>query len=261
MLPILFGFVKSYGFMLAISFMLGMWLLVRRGKVYRIAGDTIVDIVFGVLVSSIIGVRLFYVLTHLGEFHPWYRAFFIWDGGLTLYGGIATATFAVWWMTRRRGIPFLVMADIFSPGVMLGVGLTRIGCFMAGCCYGQPTDCACGVVFPAAAPATRFFGPVAVHPSQLYSSFFGFLILGLLLLMERWSRFRGATFGRFLMLYGLSRFLIDFTRYYEPEQIMMLGWSNNQWISVGMMFVGTVVLVMGSAGKFGAEWQMEKKNG
>jgi len=261
MLPILFGFIKSYGLMLAISFMLGMWLLVRRGKFYRLSGDTIVDMVFGVLVSSIVGVRLFYVLTHLGEFHPWYRAFFIWDGGLTLYGGIATATATVWWMTRKRGIPFLVMADIFSPGVMLGVGITRIGCFMAGCCYGQPTDCACGVVFPAAAPATRFFGPTAVHPSQLYSSFFGFLILGLLLLMEKWSRFRGATFGRFLILYGLSRFLIDFTRYYEPEQIMMLGWSNNQWISMGMMLAGTVVLVLGSSGKLGGQWQMEKKNG
>ncbi len=261
MLPILFGFVKSYGFMLAVSFMVGMWLLVRRGKYYNIPADTIVDMVFGVLVSSIVGVRLFFVLTHLGDFHPWYRAFFIWDGGLTLYGGIATATFAVWWMTHRRKIPFLVMADIFSPGVMLGVGITRIGCFMAGCCYGQPTDCACGVVFPPAAPATRFFGSVPVHPSQLYSSFLGFIVLGILLVMEKWSRVRGATFGRFLILYGLSRFLIDFTRYYEPEQIMMLGWSNNQWISMAMMFTGIVVLILGIRGNLGGAWAMENKNG
>ncbi|MCP4292141.1 MAG: prolipoprotein diacylglyceryl transferase [bacterium] len=261
MLPVLFGFIKSYGLMLAISFILGMWLSIRRGKKFNLPADTIVDLVFGVLVSSILGVRFFFVLTHLGEFHPWYRVFFIWDGGLTLYGGIALSTATVWWMTRKRKIPFLVIADIFSPGVILGIGLTRLGCFMAGCCFGQPTDCACGVVFPAGSPAVRLYGEVAVHPSQLYGSLGGWLIFGMLLFMEKWSSFRGATFGRFLSLYGMSRFLVDFSRYYEPDQVMLFGWSNNQWISIGMMFAGTLVLVLGSSGKLGQEWKMEKKNG
>lgn len=255
MYPEIFGVIKSYGLLLAVSFVLGMLLSVRRGRRYNLAAEPITDLVFAVLISSLVGVRLFFVLTHLGDFHPWYRAFFIWDGGLTLYGGILGAILAVGYVTRRKGIPFLVIADIFSPGVALGIGITRIGCFLAGCCYGMPTGCSCAVNFPHGSPAWKQFGDVAVHPSQLYGSLGGFLVFGLLLLLERFSRYRGATFGRFLMLYGLSRFLIDFTRYYEPSQVLMFGWSNNQWISLGFMACGLVVLVLGARGRLGGTWQ------
>ncbi len=244
MYPEIFGVIKSYGLMMAISFALGFWLSVVRGRKYDLSSEVILDLVFGVFVSSLIGVRLMFVLTHLGDFHPWYRIFFIWDGGLTLYGGIGLATLTVWFMTRRRNIPFLVMADIFSPGVILGIGITRIGCFLAGCCFGSPTDCACGITFPADAPASVQYGHVAVLPSQLFASAGGFIIFALLLLLERVSNYRGATFGRFLLLYGISRFAVDFSRYYEPEQIMMLGWTNNQWISVGMMLGGLAVMII-----------------
>ncbi len=261
MFPVLFGFIKSYGLMLAISFMVGMWVATRRGRKYNLPTDTIVDVIFGILVSSLVGVRLFYVFTHLEEFHPWYKAFYIWVGGLTLYGGIATAIVAVWWMGRRKGIPFLVLADIIAPTVMLGLGFTRIGCFLAGCCHGKPTDCSCGVVFPPGSPADKLYGAIPVHPSQLYASAGGFLILGLLLLMEKWSDFRGASFGRFLMFYGLLRFVLDFSRYYQPEQVMMFGWSNNQWISIALMVAGTIVLVLGRTGKLGGPWKYEGARG
>jgi phosphatidylglycerol:prolipoprotein diacylglycerol transferase len=259
MYPEIFGVIKSYGLTLALSFVLGMLLSVRRGRRHGLSSETVMDLVFTVLVSSIVGVRLFYVLTHLGDFHPWYRAFFIWDGGLTLYGGILGAIAAVWYMTRRRGIPFLVIADTFSPGVVLGIGITRIGCFLAGCCYGMPSDCSCAVHFPLGSPAWQQFGDVPVLPSQLYGSLGGFAVFGLLLLLERFSYYRGATFGRFLILYGLSRFVIDFTRFYEPEQVLLLGWSNNQWISVGLMITGLVVLVLGARGHLGGEAQAKEK--
>jgi len=217
MLPEIFGVIKSYGLMLAISFGLGMWLSVRRGKPHGIPAETILDLLFGVLISSMIGVRLFFVLTHLGDISPWYRAFFIWDGGLTLYGGILLSTFTVWWQTRRRGIPFLVIADVFSPGVLLGIG------------FGAP-----------------------VHPIQLYASALGFGGAGLLMLLERWSAPRGATFGRFLFFYGVARFIEDMFRYYESEQILMLGWSNNQWISVGLVVGGLAMMVAAHRGRTGS---------
>ncbi|PID80024.1 hypothetical protein CSB20_08495 [bacterium DOLZORAL124_64_63] len=253
--PTLFGFIKSYGLMLAISFLLGLALSIRRGRRYNLTPETVTDMVFGVLVSSIVGVRLFYVLTHLDRFPRWYEAFFIWDGGLTLYGGIILATATVWWMTHKRGIPFLVFADIFSPGVILGIGITRIGCFLGGCCFGQPTSCPLGVVFPLGSAPARVFGQAALHPSQLYASAGGFLFFGLLLLMERFVRFRGSTFALFLGFYGLQRFLVDFTRYYEGDQRLLLGWSNNQWISIALMVGGLWLLVLGSRGRLGGEWK------
>lgn len=240
--PELFGVIKSYGLMLAISFALGMWLSVRRARPYGIAPETVLDLIFGVLVSSIIGVRAFYVFTHLGEFDPWYRALFIWDGGLTLYGGILLAMLTVWWMCRRRDIVFLDVADIFAPGVMLGIGLTRIGCFLAGCCFGKPSTCALAVHFPPEAPASLTFGGRAVHPTQLYASAAGFLVFGLLLLAERRPSDRGATFGRFLFLYGVARLVEDVFRYYEADQVL-LGLSNNQWLSVALIIAGVVVVV------------------
>jgi len=244
--PEIFGLIKSYGLMLSLSFGLGLWLSIHRGRAHGVSADDVTDLVFAVLVSSLVGVRLFYVITHLGDFNPWYRAFFIWDGGLTLYGGIILSTVTVYVLAHRRNIPFMIMADNFSPGVILGIGLTRIGCFMAGCCFGRPTGLGCGVTFPVDAPASRIFGHVAVHPSQLYASGGAFLIFGLLLLLEKVWNYRGATFGRFLLLYGVSRFTVDFSRYYEPEQIMAFGWSNNQWISIGLMIAGLAVMVAGA---------------
>lgn len=244
MYPEVFGIIKSFGLMMAISFAVGLWLSVRRGKDRGVPAETVTDLVFAVLVSSLVGVRLFYVMTHLGDFQPWYRAFFLWDGGLTLYGGIILATLTVWWLARRRGVPFLVMADIFSPGVILGIGLTRIGCYLAGCCYGLPTDASCGVHFPPGAPASQRFGDQAVHPTQLYASAAAFAVFGLLLLWERLRPLRGATFARFLLLYGLIRFAEDFYRYYEADQYLGLGWTNNQWISAGLVLGGALLLVV-----------------
>jgi phosphatidylglycerol:prolipoprotein diacylglycerol transferase len=239
----LVGPIKSYGLMLALSFLLGMVISVRRGKRRGLRPEDIYDLVFLILVTSLVGVRLAFVLTHLDQFPPWTRALAIWDGGLTLYGGLLLAIPATWWFCRRRRLDFLVIADALAPPVALGIGITRIGCFLAGCCYGKPCSLPWGVHFPASAPATKQFGPVAVQPSQLYASAAGFLVFALLLLWERWSPRRGATFWRFLMLYGLDRFLNDFTRYYEPSQRTWLGWSNNQWLSL-VVAVGALVMLL-----------------
>ncbi len=241
--PVLLGPIKSYGFMLALSFLLGMLLSLRRGRARGIKGEDVYDLVFLILVSSLVGVRVVYVVTHLDQFHPWTRAFAIWDGGLTLYGGILLAIPATWWFCRRRGLEFLVIADALAPGVMLGIGITRIGCFMAGCCYGRPCSLPWAVHFPASAPATQQYGALAVHPSQLYASFGGFLIFAVLLLWDRRPSPRGATFWRFLLLYGVDRFLNDFTRYYEPTQRLWPGWSNNQWLSLLLALAALVMLL------------------
>lgn len=239
--PELFGVIKSFGLTLALSFGLGMWLSVRRARPHGIGADAVLDLIFAVLISSIVGVRALYVATHAAEFDPWYRVLFIWDGGLTLYGGILAATATVWWMCRRRGVPFLTIADVFAPGVMLGIGVTRIGCFLAGCCFGRPSTCALAVHFPAEAPASLTFGGRAVHPTQLYASAAGFAIFGLLLLAERRPSGRGATFGRFLALYGIARLVEDAFRFYEPSQVL-LGLSNNQWLSAVLVVAGLLVM-------------------
>lgn len=243
--PVIFGPLKSYGLMLALSFVLGIWVAVRRGRSQGIARETIYDLSFVILVSSLVGVRLAYVATHWSEFSgQWLRIVMINEGGLTLYGGILGALLAGWFFCRRKGLDFSRMADIMLPSVALGIGITRIGCFLAGCCHGHACDLPWGVHFPEGAPATLQFGDVDVHPSQLYASAGGFLVFGLLLLWERWSWRPGETTGRFLLLYGAVRFLVDFTRYYEPTQRMLLDWSNNQWLSLALVLAGVAIVLL-----------------
>lgn len=242
--PVIIGPLKTYGLLLAISFALGIWVAARRGRRADVKVEHIYDLSFVILISSLVGVRLAYVLTHLSEFSgAWHRVFLINEGGLTLYGGIVGALLAGWIFCRRRGLGFLSIADIMLPSVALGIGITRIGCFMAGCCYGKPCDLPWAVQFPDGAPAVLRFGHVTVHPSQLYASAGGFFIFGLLLLWERRSNRPGETLGRFLILYGIQRYLVDFSRYYEQTQRLWFDWSNNQWLSLSLMALGLWMLV------------------
>lgn len=241
--PVLLGPIKSYGFLLAASFVVGIWLAVRRGRRRQIPPETIYDLSFVILLASIIGVRLFYVVTHLDEFSGrWLKVFAFPEGGLTLYGGLIMAVLASWVYCRKRKLSFLQVADLMLPSVALGIGITRIGCFLAGCCHGVPCDLPWAVRFPEHAPAARLFGPVGVHPAQLYSSAAGFAVFALLLWWERRSRRPGQTLGRFLALYGVARFGLDFSRYYDPAQRWLLGWSNNQWLSLGLLALGLAIL-------------------
>ena len=241
--PRIFGVIKSYGLMLSLSFVLGIWLCTVRGRKRGIDRETVLDFSFMVMISSLIGVRLFYVLTHLDSFTPWYSMFYVWQGGLTLYGGIVLATLTVLYFCRRRGVPFLVMADIMAPAVVLGIGITRIGCFLNGCCFGKPTDSVLGVVFPETCAACLTTGGVPIHPTQLYSSALGFLVFITLLVWERFDRTVGATFARFLMFYGASRFLVDIFRYYEPGAVTSLGLTLSQLISLGLVACGLGLLI------------------
>jgi phosphatidylglycerol:prolipoprotein diacylglycerol transferase len=136
------------------------------------------------------------------------------------------------------------MADVMAPSLGLGLMITRIGCFLNGCCFGLPTDGPLGICFPAGSEAARTAlslvaghahgDCVPIHPAQLYSSFAGLLILASLLLFDRRRHFEGAVFALFLLLYGLKRFTVDLFRYYE-DAMTVAGLSVNQWLSIGLV--------------------------
>ncbi len=135
------------------------------------------------------------------------------------------------------------MADICSVSVALGILFTRIGCFLSGCCFGSPTSCPIGVVFPADSPAGYLFSGQSIHPTQLYSSFYGLVILAALLLVERKWSFNGFTFAFLCIFYGAARFTVDFFRYYE-ESAVLVGLTYNQVISIGLAAMGIVLLLV-----------------
>ena len=251
--------VRAYGVMLAISFLLGILLAVKRAKKRNVDPNQIMDLSVILIISAIVGSRLLYVLYHLEEFKghwldaisPFQSDGTIGLGGLTLLGGVILCFISAIIYLRIKKLPFLVFADIIIPSVGLGIMITRIGCYLNGCCFGlecHDHSSLC-VVFPPDSAAGAMFPGKPLIPTQLYSSFYGLLIFAILLYVERWKKFDGFLLYIFFILYGISRFVIDFFRYYESSMIIFYmgskGISLNQGISLIFILLGIVLLITG----------------
>jgi phosphatidylglycerol:prolipoprotein diacylglycerol transferase len=154
-------------------------------------------------------------------------------GGLVVFGALPTAAVAAWWFARRRGLPLLRLADCITPGLLVGLALGRVGCFLNGCCYGGPTDLPWAVRFPPESPpwfdqAARGLLPppdpgtgapawsLPVHPAQLYAAFDAALLAVVTGLYGRLARRDGEVFALALTLHPLSRILLEAIRVDEP---------------------------------------------
>jgi phosphatidylglycerol:prolipoprotein diacylglycerol transferase len=214
--------ITSYGLMLAIAFLTGTWLALREARRLGLDEDRIVTVILFALVASILGARALYVLEHLREFRGAYLSVLaLWQGGLTLYGGIVAGTLVGLLSARRNHLPMWVTADVLTPSLALGTVFGRVGCFLNGCCYGRPTRLPWGVVFPPGSFASLEFGPVPVHPAQLYFAAAGLGLLVLAWSLRRRLRVPGMLFWSFVALFALVRIPLDFTRVYEAEAIVV----------------------------------------
>jgi phosphatidylglycerol:prolipoprotein diacylglycerol transferase len=167
--------------------------------------------------------------------------------GLNLQGGLILGVIAGWVYLRRKKMPLLRTLDSAAPAVAFGIFLTRIGCFLNGCCFGTLTDSLLGVQFPQDSPAWYVFGDAHVHAAQLYSSAYGLLLFFLLRWVNRrWQR-AGLAAGLFLMLEAVFRFAIESVRYYEDAMWLDFAGVNatfNHLAALALLALGAVVLVV-----------------
>ncbi len=215
MCPILFRLgslnIYAYGSLLAVGFIIGSIFAIRRGRQEGIAGERMVDFLFWVTLSSVVGARLLYGLVNF----PYYRKaplhlLRLWEGGLVFYGGLLLAVIVSFAYLKKHRLPVWKMADLFVPAIALGLFFGRVGCFLAGCCYGQETSLPWGVTFTDPNSLARLY--VRLHPTQLYEAF-GCLALFLFLIWkEKRKTFDGQLFSLFLLFYSTLRFLIEFLR-------------------------------------------------
>jgi phosphatidylglycerol---prolipoprotein diacylglyceryl transferase len=230
--PILFHIFKfpihSYGFMLAISFLFGIWFASRRAKRAGLEPGVISDVGFWVILAAIVGSRLYYVILHFEEFrnnltdivNPFHGGN-LGIGGLVMYGGFIGALVAGLAYFSLKKYPFLPYADASAPSIGFGIFLTRIGCFLNGCCYGGQTSSHLGISFPATSPAGAYqheCHAAALYPSQLLESAGGLLIAVIVLLVGIRRPFVGFQFYLTGLLYSVLRFFVDFTRFYTPRE-------------------------------------------
>lgn len=199
--------IFSYGLFVSLGVLAATLWTVRKVNKQGRSPQFVIDLVLLVVVAGIIGARLAYVFFYESRYylaHPW-QILMLQGGGLAFYGALVLGLLAGYLYLRRIGEPFLGFLDLVSPALALGYSIARIGCFLAGCCYGIVTTRPWGVIFPAVDLAPR-------HPTQLYSMLAGFLIFITLEFLSRRVRFRGQIFSVFLILYGLSRSIIELFR-------------------------------------------------
>lgn len=189
-----------------------VWLVHRPPR--AMTSEMVGDFLGWAVVGIVLGGRLGYVAFYKPEYylnHP-YEIFAIWQGGMSFHGGLIGMILAMDIFARRRGLPFLSVADLIACAAPIGLGLGRLANFVNGELYGRASDVAWAMVFPRGGPEPR-------HPSQLYEA----AIEGaaLFLLMFVLARFTGARFysgalsGAFLLAYGVARFGVEFFR--EPD--------------------------------------------
>ena len=235
--------IRSYGVMLVVAFWLGIELSARIAKKRGFDPVRILDLGLIVLVSSLVGSRLVYVLTHLQDYasDPW-GVLRIWEGGLTFYGGLAAGLACGMLYLWKKGLPVLAVTDMVAPQLALGIAIARVGCLLNGCCFGKPTTLPWGIVFPPDCEAGWVLGGIRVHPTQIYSSIANLIIFFVLRRILWKNLASGMVFAAFLVLYGSWRFAIDFLRYYEPSMYVgRLGLTGNQLFSLGMVAAGVVM--------------------
>ena len=156
--------------------------------------------------------------------------------GFVVYGAIAGGTLGMYLYCRKKKWNILEMMDITVAGLAIAQGFGRIGCFLAGCCYGAETQLPIGVVFPegSLAPAG-----IHVHPTQIYSSIFDFILGIFLLYYGKKQRENGKVMGMYLMIYSIGRFLVEFLRNDPRGNVGIL--STSQFIAIFTLALGIIL--------------------
>jgi phosphatidylglycerol:prolipoprotein diacylglycerol transferase len=202
-----------------------------------------------------VGARALWVATHLDAFRPphgsWLQALnpLSLGGssvpGLSMLGGVGLAAAATVAWLARHGMPVLRTADVLAPSVALGEGVTRLGCFLNGCCFGMPCDHAFCLRFPGGTGAGAAFAGQAVHPTQLYASALGFA--GFFLLSALWRRrpIDGAVFAALLAFVGFSRLALDLVRHHDATTVLA---RTGSYAVTSNDLLGLAFVALGGAG-------------
>lgn len=233
--------VYSYGTMIALGALLGFiytgW---QARKQFNVPFDTTNELILTILISAIIGGKLFILFEDPTKYlnHP-EELFKNFNQGFVFYGSLLFAVPAMLLFFRIKKLPVLPMLDIMAITTLIVHGMGRIGCFLAGCCYGIPYDGFLAVIFTDPLCQARPLN-TSLHPTQLYSVFLILVIMIILLVLSKRKSFDGQLFLLYLILYSFGRSWIeifrgDISRGYVVDHLI----SNSQFISL-LVFVISV---------------------
>ncbi len=251
--------LHTYGVMMALAFIVAIWVGVREADRTGQDPEDVMDISFWVLIAAMVGARILFIVVNADEY--WFacvdfehfnahydppealdgphcfEVLKVWTGGLVFYGGFLGAVAASVWYCKKQGLSFLRIADTLIPSVALGQTFGRLGCLAAGCCWGKVCSLPWGVHLPAHSMAWKgqldaglidrwAETTAAIHPTQLYESTATLLIFGLLVWYRRRKRFHGQVLLMYLFIYPLARSTIEVFRG-DKARGMVFEWGHD----------------------------------
>jgi phosphatidylglycerol:prolipoprotein diacylglycerol transferase len=217
-----------------------------RARARGLDRQRVLDLGIWIIVGALAGAKLLLLVTDFRHYTQNPRALLdlVRSAGVFYGGLIAAVAVAFIYMWRHR-MPLWTTTDAFAPGIALGHAVGRLGCLMAGCCFGRPTSVPWAITFHNPAASVNSDTPLGVplHPTQLYEAGAELIILGVLLWLERRGRpFPGRTFWTYVLLYAVARFVIEFYRG-DPRGTVGI-FSTSQFLSLLLAPLAVVMLVL-----------------
>lgn len=229
--------IFTYGLLLCLAFLAGLWVASREAQRVGLPPGRIWDLGFYLLAAAVVGARALEVLLNLPRYvEKPLDIFKVWDGGLAFQGGLILAFVTALAYIRRHGLPAWSTLDTLALGLPLGQSIGRLGCFMAGCCYGRSTDLPWGITFTH--PESLGLLGVRVHPTQLYESLLVLGVFAVLYYLRFRKRFDGQLLGTYFLLAGLIRFGVEFYRGDPRGPALLVGMPSTQVIALAMTGIG-----------------------
>ncbi|MFN7920910.1 MAG: prolipoprotein diacylglyceryl transferase [Bryobacteraceae bacterium] len=244
-------FLPTYGLMVALGFLVALWLAGRLAKQTGLDPEAVTNLGVYAALAGFVGAKL---LMFIVEFDRYAKdpgeifSFATLQAGGVFYGGLVLALAFGYWYGRQKKLPLGKTLDVLAPGLAIGQAIGRIGCFAAGCCWGAHCDRPWAVTFtnPDAHQITGVPLGIPLHPSQLYESALLVLVFAIVYGASQKPHRPGGVISLYLVTSSVARFIAEFFR--EHQQANLFGWvlSNAQWISVGLFVLGGVLLLRGA---------------
>jgi phosphatidylglycerol:prolipoprotein diacylglycerol transferase len=236
-------YLPTYGVLVALAFLTALWMAGKLGKIQGLNREAVMNLGIYCALAGIIGAKVFMLVMD-----PYYRK----NPGQILtmstlqsagiwYGGFITALVFAYYYMHREGLPFLKTSDVFAPGLAIGHGIGRLGCFAAGCCYGKPTLLPWAVTYTNPDANGAPLG-VPLHPTQLYEAIVESAICIVLYQLAIRRHRDGSIIALYLILSGIARFLVEFVRAHDEANPLGGPLTLEQWISLAVCVVGFVLL-------------------
>lgn len=239
--------MPTYGVLVALAFLTALALANHFAKQRGLNSEKIVNLGVYCALVGMLGAKIMMIALdpdyrlHPGEI---FSLATLQSAGI-FYGGFILAVAFAYFYIRSQHMPLLTTCDVFAPGLALGHGIGRLGCFAAGCCWGKPTHLPWAITFTNTSATTGVPLNIPLQPTQLYEAFSEAIICLILIRQLHKPHRDGKIIGLYGLLYGVVRFGVEFLRYHDASNPFGGPFTLEQWISLVVACVGVWLIFRG----------------